>query len=1257
MDRCKAIGKFIEREKGSLTDFCAAAETPADNSCPEHNVQGWKSGMGSGTQNLIHHNLVPGFLFHLSPDTFFRLFIPPHPSAGQAPGVPWVIGISNQKQTVLVILNHRHDSNEKLIVRNSHDPGTCASRQRDVSPGQRDKQIDRPYLHQELDNSPHIPPDHRAHGSPAYLTGTSDLAGHSAVYRVRQSCHHIRILEPALRRGKKAGNVTPYDKILDGLTFRMIGPHRGGRVVAVAGHPSQPGTFYFGACAGGVWKTTDAGSTWQNISDGYFTTSAVGAIAVSDADPNVIYVGTGETAIRGNVSHGDGVYRSTDGGKTWRNLGLSRTRHIGRIRIDPRDPDTVYIAALGDAWQPGPDRGVYRSKDGGANWELVLHKSERAGAIDLTMDPHNPRVLYASFWQAQRHPHKLESGGPDSGIWRTVDGGDTWVDLTGNHGLPTGTLGKIGVSCSPAKPGRVWALIEAEDGALFRSDDSGDTWQRLSEQEGLRWRAWYYMHVFADPVDENTVWVLNGACWKSVDGGASFFNVPTPHGDNHDLWIDPQNTDRLIEGNDGGACVSFNGGVSWSSIYNQPTAQFYHVTTDNRTPYRVYGSQQDNSALSLPYMSINGAITESEWFVPGGGESGYIAIRPDNPDIVYAGAIGSGEGNGRLTRYDHATGAIRNITVWPHDQGFAEGANTLRYRFQWTFPIEISPHDPNVLFVASNHLHRSTDEGMSWETISPDLTRNDPEKLEASGGPLTKDNTGAEVYCTIFAFQESSSTQGVFWVGTDDGLVKISRDSGANWTDITPADLPDWALISIIELSPHDDATAYIAATRYKLGDTKPYLFKTSDYGDNWTLITGGIPDHEFTRVIREDPQKQGLLFAGTETGIFVSLDDGTNWHRLNGNFPVVPVHDLIIRGDHLIVATHGRSFWMLDDLSPLREAASGYVDDSTHLFRPLDTERIRTYQGFGNEPSVEFVNYRMSNPLVVAYQWHKDPASVTSEVPLNAGENPPSGVMIHYILPDGEHSELSLKIRDGNGNVVRTFSPQTTDPGPDDLPSPPILPSRPGLNRFVWDMRYPPATGVPGDAGTRDYLDGPVAVPGRYSVTLQAGDTEQTAGFTILKDPRISATQDDLEEQFELLLRIRDLLSRTNQTILGLRMVRDQIQLWADRLDEHSSPEIVDKAKELVESLTEIELILIQPRAESSLQFPEGLNAKLAKLTPFIDLDDARPTRQAGEQFRNLSDQIEGHLARYRSLLIDDVSALNNQIRESGQPLIQIPH
>ena len=660
----------------------------------------------------------------------------------------------------------------------------------------------------------------------------------------------------------------PTDEKLDGLEWRLVGPHRGGRVVAVAGHPTENATFYFGACAGGVWKTTDGGTYWENISDGFLHTSAVGAIAVSSSDPNVLYVGMGETAIRGNVSHGDGVYKSTDGGQTWSHCGLEDTHSIAKMRIHPQNPDLVYVAAFGHVWGPNKNRGVYRSTDGGKTWEQILFRSDKAGAIDLSMDPTNPRILYATTWEAQRSPYKLVSGGEGSGIFKSTDGGDRWTEITRNEGLPTGVLGKIGISVSPAQTDRVYAIVEAEDGALFRSDDGGRTWQRLSEQNDLRWRAWYYQHIYADPQDPDVVWILNGKCWKSIDGGKNFFAVPTPHGDNHDLWIDPHNSDRMIEGNDGGANVTFNGGISWSSIFNQPTAQFYHVTTDNQVPYRLYGSQQDNTALTVPSASATGAITQADWYQPGGGESGYIAVKPTDSNIVVGGAIGSGAGNGRLIRYDHRTKEQRIITPWPELTGMGYGAQDLRYRFQWTFPIQYSPHDPDTLYVTSNVVHRSIDEGMSWEVISPDLTRNDPATLDASGGPITKDNTGAEVYATIFAFVESPHQQGLFWAGSDDGRVHISKDNGQSWQEITPTDLPKHAMISMIEASPFDAGTAYLAATCYKSDDFKPYLYTTTDFGQTWTTIVNGIPENAFTRVIREDPNRTGLALRGDRDGL-----------------------------------------------------------------------------------------------------------------------------------------------------------------------------------------------------------------------------------------------------------------------------------------------------------------------------------------------------------------------------------------------------
>ena len=646
--------------------------------------------------------------------------------------------------------------------------------------------------------------------------------------------------------------------LLDAMKFRCIGPPRGGRVVAVAGCPCDPAVFYFGAVAGGVWKTDDAGTTWCNVSDGYFNTSSVGALTVSESDPNVIYAGMGESTIRLDISPGDGVYRSTDAGHRWEHLGLGETRHIAEIRVHPKDPDIVYVAALGNPFGASPERGVYRSINGGKSWERVLFNSEGAGAIDLALDPHNPSILYATAWEAHRNFWELSSGGPDSGIYRSVDGGDSWSEISRNPGLPaTGILGKIGITASRAKPGRVWTLIESvEAPGLYRSDDFGDTWSLATDNQELRYRPWYYMHVFADPVEADTVYITNLRMWKSTDAGASFTKLATPHGDNHDLWIDHQNNRRMIEGNDGGANVSFNAGDSWSTIYNQLTAQFYTVTTDNQQPhYRVYGTQQDNSSISVPSNSNDGAIAWGDCYIAGTGESGYMAVHPENANIVYVGAVGSSPGGGgALQRYDHKSGQTQLVNVWPEAHG-GMGPGELKYRFPWTFPILFSPHDPGVLYTTGNVAFKSTDEGHSWHPISPDLTRNFKDKLGASGGPITLDTSAAEHYCTIYTFRESPHEAGVYWSGSDDGLVQVSRDSGQSWRDVTPPSLPEWSFIRTIEPSPHDAATVYVAATRYKLDDPTPYLFKSMDYGESWVDIVGkGLPIDDFVRVIRADP-------------------------------------------------------------------------------------------------------------------------------------------------------------------------------------------------------------------------------------------------------------------------------------------------------------------------------------------------------------------------------------------------------------------
>ncbi|MBV9596950.1 MAG: glycosyl hydrolase [Chloroflexi bacterium] len=1035
------------------------------------------------------------------------------------------------------------------------------------------------------------------------------------------------------------------DALLTSLKWRCIGPHRGGRSVAVAGDPSAPMTFYFGACAGGVWKTTDGGTYWRNVSDGYFGTASVGAIAVAESDPNVLYAGTGESCIRNNVSHGDGVYRSTDGGKSWQNVGLRDTRHVGAIRIHPRNPDVVYVAALGHAFGPNPERGVFRSTDGGKQWERVLYKSERAGSHDISMDPNNPRVLYAAIWQAQRYPHTLVDGGPDSGLWRSSDGGDTWTDITRRPGLPEGILGKIGVAASPARPGRVWALVEAEDGALFRSDDDGQTWERVSEQSSLRTRPWYYIHVFADPQHADTCWVLNYRNWKSTDGGRTFAEMPIPHGDNHDLWIDPRDTQRMIHGNDGGACVTFDGGASWSSIYNQPTAQLYHVITDDRFPYRVYGSQQDNTSISLPSLSTDGPITQKDWFAPGGGESGYIAVKHDDPDIV----VGSGPQSRRvfnhyMTAYDRRTGVKRDITVWPELYGWGEGAESLKYRFQWTFPILFSRHEPDVLYACSNYVHRSRDVGGSWEVISPDLTRNDPSKLGPAGGPVTRDNTGAEVYCVIFCLVESPHQAGVLWAGSDDGLLHLSRDAGATWRNVTPsADLlPEWALISTIEVSPHDPATAYVAATRYKLDDTSPYLLETNDFGQTWKRIDGGIPAHEFTRVLREDPSRRGLLYAGTETGLYVSLDDGQRWEPLTGNFPVVPVYDLVIKGVEMVVASHGRSFWVLDDLTPLHQLTDDVLDNAFHLFKPRTTVRLHTPgQRFAEHDSADKVNYDRVDALLVSYQ------SVDGEREyLDAGSSPTPGVHVTYYLREPPAGPLTLEILSEDAQTpIRSFSSV-------EAPGQPRLPAAAGVNRFVWNMRVAGAPRLADDSldpWQRD--DGPIVLSGSYQVRLTVDGQSVARPFEIVPNPLTRTSPEGLREQFDLLSTILDRIAVANRLVNRVSRLQAQVAAWNEWTAEMEAAAVRDGLAALKSELTDIKQRLVDVHYPEAQLYATSLQEKLNALYEFVDSADYAPPRQGYEVLTDVSARLDAVVGDFERLLLPRVADLNAAIRGADIP------
>jgi len=1053
--------------------------------------------------------------------------------------------------------------------------------------------------------------------------------------------------------------------MLHSLQWRLIGPFRGGRVVAVAGDPVHTQVFYFGSTGGGIWKTTDGGIIWGNVSDGFFKRASVGAIAVSTSDPNVIYAGMGETTIRGNVSHGDGVYKSTDGGKTWTHLGLADTRNIAKVRIHPQNPDLVYVAALGHAHGPNPERGVYRSRDGGKTWEQILFRSDKAGAIDLAMDPNNPRILYAAIWEAQRKPYTLISGGEDCGIFKSTDGGDSWTEITRKPGLPAGVLGKIGLAVSPAKEDRVWAIIDAEDGALFRSNDGGENWERLSEDRNLWARPWYYQHIYADPKDPETIWALNVQCWKSVDGGRTFFEVQVPHGDNHDLWIDPHDPQRMIEGNDGGACVSFNGGASWSSIYNQPTAEMYHVTTDNQVPYRVYGAQQDNSTITVPSRSALAGITQSDIYDVGGGESGYIAVRPDDTNIVYAGNY-----LGYLTRYDHRSRQERNIAVWP-ELASGWGAKDQKYRFQWTFPILLSPHDPNVLYVTGNHVFRSTDEGNSWQIISPDLTRNDVTKMEASGGPPTRDNTGAECYCTIFAFAESPLKRGLFWAGSDDGLLHISQDGGETWRNITPPDLPEWALVSIIEPSPHDPATAYVAANRYKLDDFHPYLYKTNDYGATWTKITTGIAENDFTRAIREDPVRRGLLYAGTETGVHVSFDDGEHWQSLRLNLPAVPIHDLVIKDTDLVAATHGRSFWILDDITPLRYISEQVQDAPVYLFKPRPAVRFITSWGY-SRASAPGIFYRNTGDIMITARRELKPGGETVDRNLNAGENPPDGVLVYYFLKQKPEGEVKLTFLDAQGEQIKSFTSeqaQSQSPKAEDAPpeapdeeedrekKDPRVHKEAGMNRFLWNTRYPDPKKVDGYVASEAVMAGPVTAPGTYHVQLAVADQTLTEAFEVQKDPRVPATQEDLDSQFKLLLKVRDKLSETHDAINTLRNIRQQVEDWEKRTRERKDHEAVSSAaRSLKEKLSPIEDELTQSRAKTrqdTMNFPAKLNGKLAWLAGVVASAQAAPTRQQYELYADLAGRIDVQIQRLQEIIDTDVAAFNGLMRESEMPAV----
>ena len=1019
------------------------------------------------------------------------------------------------------------------------------------------------------------------------------------------------------KKTKKQEEVSYAESLYHALEWRSIGPYRGGRSAAVTGVPGKPNLFYFGSTGGGVWRTTDGGNSWQNISDGYFGGS-IGAVAVSAYDPNILYVGGGEKTVRGNVSFGYGMWKSDDAGKTWKQVGLKDSRHISRVRIHPKDPDLVYAAVMGNLFAPSPTRGVYRSRDGGMNWEKVLYVNDEVGAVDLLLDPNNPRIIYASTWRVKRTPYSLSSGGQGSGLWKSTDGGDTWVSMSEKQGFPTGTLGIIGVTVSPANSQRVWAQIESKEGGLFRSEDGGEHWTKVNEQRSLRQRAWYYTRVYADPKDQEIVYGLNVKFHRSKDGGKTFTTLETPHSDHHDLWIDPENPERMIVADDGGAQVSFDGGENWTTYYNQPTAQFYRVTTDNHFPYRIYGAQQDNSTLRVAHRVDDRAITERDWEPSAGGESAHLAVDPLNNDIVYGGSYG-----GFLSRIDHSTNQRRTINVWP-DNPMGHGAEGAKYRFQWNFPIFFSPHDPKKLYAASNHLHVSYNEGQSWEVVSPDLTRNDPTKLGPSGGPITKDNTAVEYYCTIFAATESPLQKDLLWAGSDDGLVHVSQDGGGHWENVTPPQIPEWTMINSIEPDPFEKGGLYLAATRYKLGDFKPYLYKTKDYGVTWIKIDQGIDPEHFTRVIRADPKRPGLLYAGTESGMYISFDDGISWKPFQLNLPTVPITDLAVKNDNLIAATQGRSFWLVDDLTPLHQLNETVASSSFYLYQPMDS-------------------YRM------------DPRGSFEPKPKNAGTNHPGGVMIHYYLKEEADSTdtLTLEVLDANGELIRSFSNQQQEDKAEKE-----LATKAGMNRCLWDMRYQEAEKFEGLILWGSGTQGPKAAPGNYRVRLNLNGETLESDFDILKDPRSESSQQDLQAQFEFLKEVRDKLSETHLAIKSMRDVKQQIDDWQQKIKgEEQYQEISNAGDSLKSKIDRIEQQLYQTKNQSAqdpLNFPIRLNNKLAALSQ-AGTGNFKPTDQAIEFKNQVVGEIDDQLQQWQQLVNKEIPAFNDLVKRQAVDAIKI--
>jgi len=1019
-----------------------------------------------------------------------------------------------------------------------------------------------------------------------------------------------------------------------GMEWRTIGPNRGGRSITAAGSASRPLEYYFGATGGGLWKTTDGGVSWRPVTDGQIRSSSVGAVAVAESNPDVVYIGMGETEFRGNIMQGDGVYRSTDAGKTWTHLGLQETQAIAKIRVDPRNPDVVYVAAFGHPYGRNAERGVFKSTDGGKSWRKVLYRDDKTAAIDLVIDPGNPSVVYAALWEASRTPWSMSSGGPGSGLFKSIDGGETWKEITRNPGLPSGVIGKIGVSVSPVDPNRVFAIVEASNGGVFRSDDAGATWKLVNDERKLRQRAFYYTHVVADPKLKDRVYVLNVSFFRSDDGGVHFDStIAVPHGDNHDLWIAPNDNQRMIEANDGGGTVSVNAGRTWTEE-NFPTAQLYHVAVTTDFPYHVCGAQQDNSTLCLPsndWSNLRGARTRQlgDWMYDvGGGESGYIAPDPRNPNIIYAGSQGA-----LLTRYDRSNGQIRDVQVYPRFFS-GEPASALPERWQWTYPIVFSPKDPRNLYTSSQHLWRTTDEGQTWQRISPDLTRADPATLGESGGPITHDMNGPEIYGTIFTIAPSPLDVNLIWTGSDDGLAYVTRDGGKSWTNVTPAGLPKFARISLIDASPNEPASAYLAAKNYQNDDRAPYLYRTHDYGKTWTKIVGGIRGDDYAHAIREDPKRRGLLYAGTEHGAYVSWDDGNNWQSLSLNLPDVQVSDLLVVGNDLVIATHGRSLYTLDDIAPIREMGPTLAGAPLKLMKPRvatrDVDEAVIQYALAKQADSVRVDIRDSACKVVRTFYgggaqRPDSASGRTEVPRDSAQRAAADTILN---PTGCENQRGGR-RSGAGGAK---------------PS-----GRAGLNRFVWDLRYPGATTFPClILWSASAEQGPLAVPGRYTVSVAAAGQTQTQPLVVRMDPRLKGvTIADLRQQFALATQIRDRLSAANDAVLRIRRLKSAI---AQRVASVQVPEIVASAHDVTRKLSTVEENLYQVRNRSGqdpLNFPIKLNNRIGALGRSVSTGDARPTNAAYTVYRELSAELDKELTQLQHVIATDVEALNRVLAQ----------